>query len=81
MDFTELPKDFFLDIENNEFLLGRITINQYKSSFTSEIDIVTKESMKIYKHVDSLFDLEDPKEALDQSVFRLQNFLHELSKG
>ena len=80
LNIKEFPQDFFIEIENNDHLLGRITVNQFKTRFNTEISIIMRESKKIYSHVDSLYDLEDPKEAIDQSVLRLSEYLRSLSK-
>ncbi|RLA61974.1 MAG: hypothetical protein DRQ88_00695 [Epsilonproteobacteria bacterium] len=70
----EYPQDYFVKIENEEHHLGRITINR-ASHFNVEIDIVQKESKKIFQHVDMLFNIEDKTEAIDSGVQVLAKFL------
>ncbi|TDJ05406.1 MAG: hypothetical protein E2O68_06425 [Deltaproteobacteria bacterium] len=70
----EYPQDYFVKIENEEHHIGRITLNKAKH-FNVEIDIVQKESKKIFRHVDMLFDIKDRVEAIDSGVQVLANFL------
>ena len=46
-----------------------------EKSFSVEIDVVQKESRKIFKHVDILYHFEDEQEAIDAGVQRLSQFL------
>lgn len=71
----EYPQDYFVKIENEEHHIGRITVNKAKR-FNVEIDIVQKESKKIFHHVDMLFDIEDKTEAIDTGVQVLSKFLN-----
>ncbi len=71
----EFPKEFYLDLENNDNLLARIVVGKYKDSFNFEADIVFKESRKIFKHVGSQYDFPDEREALDQGVIKISKFL------
>ena len=70
----EYPQDYFVKIENEEHHIGRITVNKAKY-FNIEIDIVQKDSKKIFKHVDMLFDIDDKTEAIDSGVQVLAKFL------
>ena len=70
----EYPQDYFVKIENEEHHIGRITVNKAKN-FNIEIDIVQKDSKKIFKHVDMLFDIDDKTEAIDSGVQVLAKFL------
>ncbi len=74
-DFTELPKDFFLEIENNENFLGRITLNLDRGKYTCEIAIVQRESKKIFQYIDTVYGFEDGRDALDQSVMIMGKYL------
>jgi hypothetical protein len=51
MNIQEFPAEFFIKIEGQEFLLGRLSVNKMNQSFWVEIDIVQKESKKIWAHV------------------------------
>lgn len=75
MKLKEFPQDYFLVLHNDPYLEGRITVNQMEKSFSVEIDVVQKESRKIYKHVDILYHFEDEQEAIDAGVQRLSLFL------
>jgi len=71
----EFPQDYYVDISNNDSLLGRVSVNKIKSNFSCEVDIVFKESRKIFKHIGQGFDYEDKTEAIDQGVMKLSSFL------
>lgn len=74
MNITEFPAEFFLKIEGQEFLLGRLSINKMNTSFWVEIDIVQKESKKIWVHVTDLYDIRELDEAVDRSVQALSDY-------
>lgn len=78
MNINELPKDFFLEIENNENFLGRVTLNIDRGKFTTEIAIVQRESKKIFQYIDTISGYEDPREILDQSVLVIGKYLKNL---
>jgi hypothetical protein len=75
MKLKEYPQDYFLVLQNDPYREGRITVNRLESRFTVEIDIVQKESRKIYRHVDILYHFADEQEAIDAGVQRLSQFL------
>lgn len=75
MNISEFPAEFFVKLEGNEFLLGRLSINKMKASYWVEIDIVQKESKKIYAHVGNVYDISELDEAVDRSVQTLSDFL------
>lgn len=75
MNITEFPAEFFVKLEGNEFLLGRLSINKMNTSFWVEIDIVQKESKKIYAHVGNVYNITELDEAVDRSVQTLSNYL------
>ncbi len=74
----EFPKEYYLNLENNDNLLARIIVNKYKSAFSFEADIVFKESRKIFKHVGSQFNFDEERDALDQGVIKVSNYLNNL---
>ena len=76
MQINEFPAEFFVKLEGQEFLLGRLSVNKMNQSFWVEIDIVQKESKKIWAHVGNLYGISELDEAMDQSVQTLSNFLH-----
>ncbi len=71
----EYPQDFFVNIDNDQHRLGRITLNLHSDGYVVEIDIVQKESRKIWHHVDTLYKLEQADDALQIAVQRLSQFL------
>lgn len=74
MNITEFPAEFFIKIEGQEFLLGRLSINKMNTSFWVEIDIVQKESKKIWVHVTDLYGISELDEAIDRSVQSLSDY-------
>lgn len=77
---TEFPVEKYIELENNPYLLGRISINQVKDSFHAEVDIIHKESHKIFKHVDIVYNQYSAEEALIVGVQRLRQFLESVEK-
>lgn len=80
MNIREFPAEFFVKLEGNDFLLGRLSINKMNSSYWVEIDIVQKESKKIYAHVGNVYNISELDEAVDRSVQTLADYLKEKSK-
>lgn len=75
MNISEFPAEFFVKLEGQEFLLGRLSINKMNSSYWVEIDIVQKESKKIWAHVTDLYGIAELDEAVDRSVQSLSDYL------
>lgn len=75
MKRIEYPQDFFVNIESELNRLGRITLNLHGETFTVEIDIVQKDSRKIWHHVDTIYKIDDRDNALQLGVQRLSQFL------
>lgn len=75
MNIKEFPAEFFVKLEGHDFLLGRLSINKMSSTFWVEIDIVQKESKKIYAHVGNVYNMSELDEAVDRSVQTLADFL------
>ena len=74
MQITEFPAEYFIKLEGQDFLLGRLSINKMSGSFWVEIDIVTKESKKIFAHVGNIYNISDLDEAITSSVQKLSNY-------
>jgi hypothetical protein len=76
-------KDHFLEkyieLENNPYLLGRISVNQVKEDFHAEVDIIHRESHKIFKHVDIVYHQPSAEEAIIVGVQRLRQFIESLT--
>lgn len=71
----EYPIEFFMELKDNENFLGRLTVNKAKASFTCEVDILLRESRKIYHHVNILYDLPDEFEAIESGRRKLAIFV------
>lgn len=75
MQINEFPAEFFVKLEGQEFLLGRLSINKMNAMFWVEIDIVQKESKKIFAHVGNLYNVSDLDEAVSSSVQMLSKYV------
>ena len=72
---AKFPSEQYIELENNPYLWGRITIHQIKEKFMAEVDIVYKETHKIFQHVSILYDQYSEEEAIVLAVQNLKNFL------
>lgn len=77
---NDYPQEKYIELENNPYLLGRITLHQVKDDFHAEVDIIHKESHKIFRHVDIVYRQYSAEEALIVGVQRLRKFLEEVEK-
>ncbi len=77
---NEYPVEKYIDLENNPYLMGRITIHQVKEEFHAEVDIIHRESHKIFKHVDIIYRQNSSEEALISGVQRLRTFLEKVEQ-
>lgn len=75
MIITEFPHETFIKIENEPYFAGRITVNKLGDKFNAEIDIVNTETLKIYKHIDVLYNFSVAEEAHDNAIQKLSNVL------
>lgn len=75
---SDFPLEKYIDLENNPYLLGRVTIHQVKDLFHAEVDIIHRESHKIFKHVDIIYHQQSSEEALIVGVQRLRLFLDQV---
>jgi hypothetical protein len=75
VNITEFPAEYFIKLEGQDFLLGRLSINKMNSSYWVEVDIVQKESKKIFAHVGNLYNTADLDEAVTRSVQMLSNYV------
>lgn len=74
------PSEKYIDLENNPYLLGRITVHHVKEDYHAEVDIIHKESHKIFKHVDIVYNQYSGEEALIVGIQRLRLFLEKIEK-
>ena len=72
---VEYPHELFIPFSSNDYLLGRLTVNLICDKFQVDIDIVLKESKKIYRHVDRIYQKDDYAEAVDSAMQNLAHFL------
>ncbi len=78
---SDFPLEKYIDLENNPYLLGRVTIHHVREEFHAEVDIIHKESHKIFKHVDIIYHQHSSEEALISGVQRLRLFLDKIQKA
>ncbi len=78
---TDYPVEKYIDLENNPYLLGRITLNQVKEEFSAEVDIIHRESHKIFRHVDIIYRQLSAEEALILGIQRLRTFLEAIERA
>ncbi len=71
----EFPAEYFIKLDGQDFLLGRLSVNKLNQAFWVEVDIVQKESKKIWVHVGDLHGIVELDEAIDKSVQALADFL------
>ena len=76
----DYPQEKYIELENNPYLLGRITLHHVKEDFHAEVDIIHRESHKIFKHVDIIYRQYSAEEALITGVQRLRQFLLAIEK-
>lgn len=74
----EFPQEKYIDLENNPYLLGRVIIYHVRDEFHAEVDIIHRESHKIFKHVDILYQQHSSEEALNSGIQRLRLFLDKI---
>ena len=77
---TDYPVEKYIELENNPYLIGRIVIHHINNEFNAEVDIIHRESHKIFRHVDILYRQYSSEEALITGVQRLRTFLEKLEK-
>ena len=78
---SDYPTEKYIELENNPYLLGRITIHHVKDDYNAEVDTIHRESHKIFKHVDIVYRQQSAEEALIVGVQRLRRFLEAVEKN
>lgn len=71
----EYPREVFFDLTSEPEMIARITIYKIKKNYNSEIDLIFKESKKIFYHVGSLFGFDEEEDCLGESTQTLSFFL------
>lgn len=74
-DVFAFPHEVYVDIDNEPYFKGRIIINKVSRGFQADIDIVSTESQRIFKHVGQVYEPLDAEEALDTAIYKLGEFL------
>lgn len=77
---NEFPQEYFVELQGEEHLVGRLVINKIHEAFWVEIDIVQKESKKIWSHVGDIHRVFDFDEATHQAVQLLADYLKKFKK-
>jgi hypothetical protein len=77
---SDYPQEKYIDLENNPYLIGRITVHHVKDDYHAEVDIIHRESHKIFKHVDIIYRQYSAEEAVITGVQRLRQFLETVEK-
>lgn len=77
----DFPQEKYIDLDNNPYLLGRVTVHHVKEDYHAEVDIIHKESHKIFKHVDIIYGQYSAEEAVISGVQRLRLFLDKIAKA
>lgn len=80
MQIKEFPAEYFIELLGEEYLVGRLLINRMNNSFWVEVDIVQKESKKIWAHIGDLHHIADLDEATHRSVQMLSDYLKNKAK-
>jgi hypothetical protein len=80
-EMNDFPQEKYIELENNPYLLGRITLYHVQDNYHAEVDIIHRESHKIFKHVDIVYHQYSSEEALIVGVQRLRQFLEAVEKG
>lgn len=79
MSQKEYPREYFVPLTGHEFLLGRITLapilKEGRRFFHGDLDIVQKESKKIFSHIGVYTLSENEDEAIDLAMQKLSDFL------
>lgn len=78
---NDFPQEKYIDLENNPYLLGRVTVHHVQKDYYAEVDIIHKESHKIFKHVDIIYHQHSAEEAVISGVMRLRLFLDKIEKA
>lgn len=66
------PLERIVPFENDSYFAGRLTVHQLKKSYHVEVDIIQKESFKIYRHIGILYNFDDPSDALEMGYRELK---------
>jgi hypothetical protein len=65
MFHDQFPVEKYIEMENEPYFLGRVTVNKYKETYHIELDIIHKETHKIYKHLGRHYGFHELNDALE----------------
>jgi hypothetical protein len=65
------PIEKLVEIQNEPDFIGRIIVHKIKENYHVEVDVVTTESQKIFKHLGIYYGFMDPVDALDSGYREL----------
>ncbi len=66
------PIEKYVEFENEPWHMGRIVVHKVKETFHVEVDVINKESHKIFRHVASLYSFDDASDALEMGYRELR---------
>ncbi len=75
MALSEFPKEYFIELPGQDYLLARLTLHRMNHDFMVEMDIIMRESGKIWAHVGSLYKLQEEDEAVDRGVQKIADYI------
>ena len=71
----DYPKELFIELRGEQDFVGRLTVNKFSKNYGVEIDVVHRESKKIFRHVDILYGQISEEEATKNGLQRFADFL------
>ena len=73
---SDYPKEYFVKIDGNDFLEIRLEVNLLSGPrpYCVEINIVQKNSNKIYQHLKTLYGYYDEEESLREANHFIANY-------
>ncbi|MFP5457627.1 MAG: hypothetical protein ACLGG7_02740 [Bacteriovoracia bacterium] len=66
------PLERLVEFTNDPYFLGRIVVHQVKDRFHVEVDVVSRESFKIFRHIGTLYDFDDHRDAIEMGYRELR---------
>ena len=70
-------EEYLIELKNlSSHLVGRILLSTHEGLYELEVDIIQKESGKIFNHVIILYKQDDKNDALNLAIHHLQKFLN-----
>ncbi len=75
-EVCEYPAEHWVELKGDPFYRGRIVIYPVSERFHLDVDIVYKDSPKIFCHIGTFLGNEDERESLWQGIRELENFIY-----